>query len=190
MSFEHSNKQRRQILQVATAMGALGLSTLCPVSALTGTPKATGKAGDFDFLTGHWTIAHRRLRDDQWDHFTGEASVTSLLGGLVSVEELRIPSRNFSGMGLRVLDVERKLWADYWLNSRTGVLPAAPVWGGFANGVGVWDSEDSDGGGKVVVRGTWDQIGAEACCWTQALSRDQGVTWEENWHMQWRRSKA
>ena len=37
-----------------------------------------------------------------------------ILGGTVSVEELRIPARQFSGMGLRLLDPVRRLWADHW----------------------------------------------------------------------------
>lgn len=149
----------------------------------TQTTTATGKAGDFDFLNGHWKIQNRRLKDGVWDQFEGEASVSGILGGLVSVEELRIPARNFSGMGLRTLDVERKLWADYWLNSQSGVLSAAPVWGAFVDGVGTWDGVD----GETIVRGVWDQITPSSCRWRQAVSRDGGATWEENWVMQWLR---
>lgn len=152
----------------------------------TQTTTATGKAGDFDFLNGHWKIQNRRLKDGVWDQFEGEASVSGILGGLVSVEELRIPARNFSGMGLRTLDVERKLWSDYWLNSQSGVLSAVPVWGGFVDGVGTWDGVD----GETTVRGVWDQITPSSCRWRQAVSRDDGKTWEENWVMQWVRVAA
>lgn len=52
---------------------------------------------------------------------------SGILGGVISVEERRIPARNFSGMGLRMLDVEPKLWADYWVNGKSGVLtPTVP----------------------------------------------------------------
>ena len=78
--------------------------------------------GDFNFLGGEWLIKNRRLENKQWDSFDGSASVSTLLGGIASVEELRIPARNFSGMGLRLLDVERRLWADYWLNGQEGRL--------------------------------------------------------------------
>lgn len=145
---------------------------------------ATGKAGDFDFLSGHWTIAHRRLMGDEWDSFDGEASVHSILGGVASVEELRIPSRHFSGMGLRLLDVERRLWADYWVNRASGVLGCAAAWGGFENGVGCWDSDT----GGVITRGVWDQITPASCRWRQAVSHDGGATWAENWVMQWQRA--
>jgi hypothetical protein len=148
---------------------------------------ATGKAGDFDFLNGHWTIRHRRHTNGEWDQFEGEASVVAILGGLVSVEELRIPSRNFCGMGLRTLDLERKLWADYWLNSATGVMSSSPTWGSFVDGVGTWDDVAADGATPAIVRGVWDQITATSCRWYQALSHDGGKTWEENWIMHWER---
>ena len=75
-----------------------------------------GKPGDFDFLQGEWKIAHQRPKANspgEWDHFEGEATCWSILGGIASIEELRIPARNFSGMGLRLLDSEKKLWSDF-----------------------------------------------------------------------------
>jgi hypothetical protein len=113
--------------------------------------------------------------------------VHGLLKGVASVEELRIPARNFSGMGLRLLDVERKLWADFWVNSKSGVLSPPPSWGSFSNGVGIWDSEDTEADKPQIVRGVWDQITPTSCRWYQASSRDAGKTWQENWVMQWRR---
>src|SRR3954467_5173600 len=120
MTTEPSDLQRRAMLQAAVGMAAFGQLTQAAASTVPAAPAATGAPGDFDFLSGHWTIKHRRLKDKQWDQFDGEASVVGILGGVASVEELRIPSRNFSGMGLRVLDVERKLWADYWANGKSG----------------------------------------------------------------------
>jgi len=148
---------------------------------------ATGKPGDFDFLMGEWKIRHRRLKDNQWDEFEGEASVSGILGGVASVEELRIPARDFSGMGLRLLDVERKLWADYWANPDNGILNP-PAWGSFVDGVGTWDSHDTDGATPIIVRGVWDRITPDSCRWFQAVSRDDGRTWEENWIMHWQRA--
>jgi hypothetical protein len=180
------NTHRRMLLQAAAGLAAA--SQHGAVGAGQGAPAAaSGKAGDFDFLAGEWKISHRQLKDKRWDAFEGEASVTSLLGGLASVEELRIPSRNFSGMGLRMLDVKQGRWADYWCNSKTGVLNPA-TWGGFRDGVGIWDADDAEDGKAVIVRGTWDQIGPASCRWHQAVSRDGGRTWAQNWVMDWRRA--
>lgn len=187
MTEESLNNQRRALLQVV-AMAALTQ----PAASNAGEalkPTASGMPGDFNFLGGEWLIKNRRLKNKQWDSFDGYASVSTLLGGIASVEELRIPARNFSGMGLRLLDVERRLWADYWLNGQDGRLNP-PSWGSFSGGVGTWDSNDADGATPIIVRGVWDQIAAHSCRWYQAVSRDGGMTWEENWIMHWTRVRT
>lgn len=185
MSSNMIDEQRRALMQAAAGMAAA--SQLGVSSAATQARMGTGKPGDFDFLSGNWTIRNKRLKDGKWDEFEGESTVVGILGGIASVEELRIPSRKFSGMGLRILDVERKSWADYWCNGSNGVLTPA-TWGGFSGGAGIWDAQESEGGKPVTVRGVWDQITPASCRWRQLASRDGGVTWEENWIMHWQRS--
>ncbi|MEK8033470.1 hypothetical protein AACH06_21835 [Ideonella sp. DXS29W] len=186
--------QRRTMLQMALGVaaggGALaGAAAMAATAGMRAAPAATGKPGDFEFLAGEWRIQHQRLKDGQWDRFEGEATVHSILGGVGSVEELRIPARQFSGMGLRLLDVERKLWADHWVNARSGVLTPPPSWGSFVDGVGIWDSVDEEAaGGPVIWRGVWDRITDDACRWYQASSSDAGRTWTETWIMAWTRA--
>lgn len=188
MTNELSSARRGAMVKMAAAVAASAVFASDQARAAPAPAAATGKAGDFDFLTGDWKIAHRRLKDQQWISFDGEATVFGILGGIASVEELRIPSQNFSGMGLRMLDVERKLWGDYWVNSTTGVLGAAPTWGSFADGVGRWDAIEVDAGKAVIVRGEWDLITPQSCRWRQAVSHDDGKTWHENWRMHWQRA--
>lgn len=178
--------QRRTLLQVAAGIAAAGQLGVGSANAAVSTSTATGKAGDFDFLSGNWDIKHQQLKDKKWDRFEGSATVVGILGGIASVEELRIPARNFSGMGLRILDVERKLWADYWCNGKNGLLNPAS-WGSFTDGVGIWESNDVEDAKPTRVRGVWDQITASSCRWYQTVSRDDGITWEENWIMDWQR---
>lgn len=188
MSHPPSDPHRRSLLQMAAGLAAasqLGVTATASAAALQ--PQPTGKPGDFDFLTGKWTIKNRRLKGKQWDEFNGEATVVGILAGVVSVEELRIPQRDFSGMGLRTLDLERKLWADFWVNGKSGVVSPPPSWGSFVNGVGTWDVDEMDGDKPIIVRGVWDQITPTSCRWYQAVSRDDGKTWEENWVMHWQR---
>lgn len=149
-----------------------------------------GKPGDFDFLHGEWRIAHRRLKspkDAEWDTFEGEATCWTILGGVGSVEELRIPARDFAGMGLRLLDVDKKLWNDFWVNARSGALAPPGLTGHFVEGVGVFIAEDSDDGKPILVRGVWDRIADGRCRWHQSVSRDAGKTWDYNWFMDWTR---
>jgi hypothetical protein len=195
---------RRQLLQSAAGL-AVGQLVLTSSNALAATgakpgevsstqttnkPKPPGKAGDFDFLAGSWNISHRRLKTDgskTWDEFKGEATCWSILSGIGSIEELRIPERNFSGMGLRLLDVENKIWSDFWVNARSGVLTTPGTTGYFENGVGIFIADDVDAGKPIKVRGIWDRITAKGCRWHQSISRDGGKTWDDNWLMDWSR---
>lgn len=154
--------------------------------------KPPGKPGDFNFLAGEWRIQHRRLdpATGKWEEFEGEATCWTILGGVGSVEELRIPARNFSGMGLRLLDVKEKLWRDFWVNAKFGVLTPPGMPGHFIKGDGVFEADDMDGDKPIKVRGIWDQIAPGKCRWRQLISRDGGKTWEENWAMQWRKVQA
>ncbi len=152
---------------------------------------APGKPGDFDFLAGEWKIKHRRLKKahtEEWEEFEGEATCWTILGGVGSVEELRIPSRNFSGMGLRLLDVEKRVWNDFWVNAKSGVLTTPGQAGVFENGVGTFTADDKDGETPIKVKGVWDRITPSACRWWQAVSWDDGKTWEPNWFMDWARA--
>jgi len=188
MSNDPSDAQRRTVLQLTAGLAAAGASAMNEARAAATPPAPTGKPGDFDFLSGEWKIKNRQFKNGNWDSFDGEATVYGILKGVGSVEELRIPARNFSGMGLRLLDVERKLWADYWVNAKGGVLSPPPSWGSFVGGVGLWDENDKDGETPIIVRGAWDQITPRSCRWYQASSRDGGKTWQESWVMHWTRA--
>jgi len=200
MSTHTTDAQRRTLLQLSAGLATAGAGVATAGAAPTGPagpgaalpkaapPRPTGKPGDFGFLSGQWQIRNRRLREGQWDEFDSEASVFEILAGVASVEELRIPARNFSGMGLRLLDVERQLWGDYWVNAKGGVLTPPPSWGSFVAGVGTWDADDEVDGKPVIWRGVWDQITPRSCRWFQAGSHDGGRSWQQSWVMQWTRA--
>lgn len=179
---------RRTVLGAAAA-GAAALLAGSGAQAAGGATPTPGKPGDFNFLAGEWRIKHRRLPKGAttWDEFEGEATCWTILGGVGSVEELRIPSRNFSGMGLRLLDVTSRVWQDFWVNAKSGVLTTPGQTGSFENGAGIFGADDVDDGKPIKVRGIWDQITPKSCRWRQAVSRDGGKTWEENWIMHWTR---
>jgi hypothetical protein len=184
---------RRQLSAIlGTSLIAAALAPGCKTShkgtkTMSSIPK--GKPGDFDFLEGEWTIQHRRLPQGakEWDQFAGEATCWTILGGAGSVEELRIPARDFSGMGLRLLNADTQLWHDLWVNAKSGALLAPGTAGGFANGEGIWESEEMDGERPMLVRGIWDEITAKSCRWRQGVSYDKGATWDYNWIMHWTR---
>lgn len=187
--------ERRGLLQAAAALALAPGASAAPAEpqpgpALTGALPATrtpGKPGDFDFLTGRWKILHHRRRDGSWDVFEGEATVHAILAGICSVEELRIPARQFSGMGLRLLDVKKAQWSDFWVNGAAGELGAEGLPGSFEGGAGIFQSEEDDHGIKVLHRSVWDRITPTSCRWQQAASRDGGKTWNLDWSMDWTR---
>ncbi len=148
--------------------------------------RTPGKPGDFNFLNGHWKIQNQRKRPGaEWESFDGEASCFSILGGICSVEELRVPARNFSGMGLRLLDVKQKLWIDHWVNAALGVVTPPGLSGSFEGGAGIFEADDEEDGKPVTYRGVWDLIGERSCRWQQGSTRDGGRTWVLDWSMTW-----
>lgn len=156
------------------------------VPSIPATP-APGRPGDFSFLDGHWRIRHLKRRGDQWDRFDGEARCWSILDGVGSVEELLIPARQFSGLGLRLLDVEKRVWNDHWVNARSGVVGVPGLQGGFENGVGLFPSTYEENGQTLHALSLWDCIAPGECRWRQVYSADGGRTWQHDWVMHWRR---
>jgi hypothetical protein len=190
------NPDRRDVLSAGAALGAAALVGEGFSGDAFAQPApgyldavAPGKPGDFDFLHGEWKIAHQRLlKPGEWDRFAGEATCWSILGGVASIEELCIPARDFSGMGLRTLDMKEMVWSDYWMNAKWGVIGSEGVKGGFVRGDGVFLSDDVDGDTPIKVIGLWDQITGTSCRWRQGVSRDGGKTWQWNWIMDWTRA--
>lgn len=157
----------------------------------TGKPgKVTGKGiGDFDFLAGEWTIAHRRLKDgttDAREESQSGATVHRVLDGMGSIEELRKPDGSFMGMGIRVWLPQERKWADHWTGTYNGVVNPAQK-GEFIDGEGVFISEEVVDGVTSLYRGIWDRITATSCRWHQSSSSDGGKSWAWNWWMDWTR---
>ncbi len=190
------DQQRRALIAAGAAVALLpACATGAPMSApprfdamppLPATP-TPGRPGDFDWLTGEWRIHNRSIVNGEWLEYPGEATVVGILGGVCSVEELRIPARNFSGMGLRLLDVEKQVWSDHWVNARSGVVTVPGQLGSFENAAGIFVTDDVVDGVAVKYIGVWDNITRSSCRWRQASSRDAGQSWEQNWIMEWSR---
>ena len=157
-----------------------------PVPAIPSAP-AAGRPGDFAFLDGHWRIRHLKRRGEAWDRFEGEARCWSILDGVGSVEELLIPARRFSGLGLRLLDVEKRLWNDHWVNASSGVVGVPGLQGGFERDEGLFPSTYEEDGKTMHAMGIWDRIAPGQCRWRQVYSADGGQSWTHDWVMHWRR---
>ena len=149
--------------------------------------------GDFDFFVGTWDVTNRRLAkrhvgSDEWDEFPGTSVAHSFFDGAGSFDEIRFPTRGFSGSTVRIRDAETGLWSIYWMNSRRGVLEQPPVVGRFVDGVGTFYADDTDEGRPIRCRFIWSRITTTSCRWEQAFSTDGERSWETNWVMEFTRA--
>ncbi len=183
----------RRLFLIASAGAAMTATTAS--AAITypvfpeGAPTGTGP-GDFDFLTGEWTIAIRNFDTSgpNGDRVTpASATVHRILNGAGSIEELRRGDGSMWGMGVRVWHPEEQKWADHWTAAANGVVNP-PQLGTFIGGAGLFLADDEDEGKPVKVRAVWDRITANSCRWYQCQSKDDGATWEYGWYMDWTRA--
>lgn len=157
-------------------------------------PLATSTPQDFDFLIGHWRVRHRRLRErllgcDDWETFEGHCHLWPLLGGLGNIDDnvLQLPSGPYHALSMRTFDPQTRQWAIWWVDGRQPHRLDPPVVGGFANGVGEFQSDDELRGRPIRVRYRWTDTGTGRPRWQQAFSADGGQTWETNWVMDFER---
>ena len=150
-------------------------------------------ASDFDFFMGSWTVRNRylgeRLRgSDDWEEFEATSEARPLPGVLGNEDEFRTEALGgFVGMSFRFFDPEAERWSIYWADSRRPGVLDPPVFGGFANGIGVFEGTDVLAGKPILVRFTWTNLDTGAPRWEQAFSGDGGESWELNWVMDFAR---
>lgn len=154
---------------------------------------------DFDFLLGRWRVDNRRLRkrlqqNHEWETFEAIQCNQALPGGIGNFDDFVAEQwrPDFVGMSLRLFNPQTQLWSIYWLDNQTGGLNASgtllpPVVGGFSDGMGVFEGDDELDGRPIRVRYTWSAIRADSARWEQAMSADQGNSWEMNWRMEFHR---
>lgn len=182
---------RRAFLQTS---GMLGLA-----AALANSDAAaadTKEARRFDFLHGRWNVVHRKLKDrlagsNTWIEFPGTLAVAPILGGLGNFDENVLNDLNgsYEASSLRLFNPRAQQWHIWWFDAR---MPAVepPVVGGFQGNKGTFYAEDVFNGRPIRVRTTYEPLKPDQAQWTQAFSPDAGVTWEVNWIVDFRRSRA
>jgi hypothetical protein len=190
------NSDRRRLLEmsartvsVAALAWALRLQASTPEPAKTMSPAENDGRHDFDFFYGHWRISNRRLQQRHvgstaWDTFDATIRCRPVLGGIGHIDEFESDfGGGMVGAALRLFDVHKRQWCDYWVSGRDGLL-GVPMLGAFTDGVGHFEGRDSDGERAVIARYLWSHIGKDHVTWEQAFSTDEGKSWETNWVMQ------
>jgi len=151
-------------------------------------------AADFDFLFGHWDVQHRRLQRrlqgcSDWDAFNGTCFAQPILGGCGNIDDnlLKLPQETYRAASLRTFDPITRQWSIWWIDGRSPGRLEVPMVGGFEGRVGVFYAEDTLDGKVIRVRFRWTDVDSDSPRWEQAFSDDNGVGWETNWTMAFRR---
>lgn len=195
------DRQRRAILRLGAGAQLAAWATLLPAGAVAGAgggaaANANSPAGDgprdgrhdFDFYHGRWRVENRRLAQrlagsDDWIEFEATDECRPVLGGLGSVDRYRTDwNGGIEGFALRLYRPQTGQWHVYWASDRDGVLEP-PLVGGFRDGVGLFEGLEAHQGRMLRARATWSRIRADSVHWEQALSPDDGRSWETNWVM-------
>lgn len=149
---------------------------------------------DFAFADGDWHVSHRRLRErlagcTDWIEFKGHMSTRTVLGGFGNVEDnlLHLPEGDYRAVAIRSFDPATGQWSIWWLDGRSPHRLDVPVIGGFTGNIGIFHANDMLDGRPIRVRFTWFATDPLQPRWEQAFSADDGVTWETNWTMHFRR---
>jgi len=143
---------------------------------------------DWNFLVGRWKVRHRKLRrrlveSRDWDEFDGTYVNWSLLGGNGHVGDnmMAAPAGTYRGIGLRAFDPVAREWLSWFLDGRDPTRFGVPLRGRFADGIGIFLSDDVHEGRPIKARTTWSRITRATARWEQSFSTDGGQSWEVNW---------
>ncbi|MEW9919561.1 DUF1579 domain-containing protein [Marimonas sp. MJW-29] len=150
---------------------------------------------DFDFEIGTWHVRHRRLRErltgcTDWESFEGTAEMRPVLGGNGNIEDnlLHFPGGSYRAIAIRSYDTQSRNWAIWWLATDDPHRIDVPVIGRFENGTGTFIARETLRDQPILVRFLWLHTETATPRWEQAMSPDEGQSWETNWTMDFRRA--
>lgn len=150
---------------------------------------------DFDFIIGEWQVSHKRLERvldncTDWYEFGGTSSMRTILDGQGNVEELLLclPEGDVSAAAFRSYNSQDETWSIWWLDMRNPSQLDVPVVGKFKDGKGEFIAKTEMNDAPVIVKFVWQTIDENTAHWEQAFSSDDGLTWETNWLMDFKRA--
>ena len=152
------------------------------------------EARQFDFWIGEWDVIVRVRQDDgTWvNQIRSAAKIYPILNGKAVLElwsEDKVAG--VKGYSLRYFDTARDEWV-LWLNwpgqNRSG---SSSLSGTFRHGRGEFFSTSrAQDGAETISRYTFSDVTDESLRWDDAFSRDGGLTWTNNWIMEFSRTAA
>jgi hypothetical protein len=153
------------------------------------TPQALAQsdgARDFDWEIGAWDT-HVRVRapldaNAAWTDFRGTSVIHTFSEGRANLVDLDVASgeHRIEGVSLRLYNPQTRQWSLNFASMRDGLL-TAPVYGGFADGRGVFYGQDTVDGRVVLVRFIISDLTERSAQFVQSYSADGGQSWIDNW---------
>lgn len=186
---------RRDTVAVALALAASsGASAEAGARDMSEVEDLERHRHDWDWLIGSWNVRHHRLNgrligSTDWAEFDGTCTMVPTLNGFGNMDDnwLDLPTGAYRAMGVRAFNPTTRQWSIWWFDERSQTIDP-PVRGGFTNGVGRLEGDDTHNGIPVRVYFQWSDITANSARWEQAFSTDGGATWEVNWRMRFTRA--
>jgi hypothetical protein len=173
---------------------ALGPAARAQVPDAVQPPWDFPEARQFDFWLGEWRVNNRFIQNDgTWqDDGFAHVRIYSILDGKGVLEfwdgEIRggTPLRGFS---LRYYDAE----AQQWMLALNWPAPNRPNFGrlegAFRHGRGEFFTTSADTAGtETISRYSFSDVSPDALRWDDGYSRDGGLTWRDNWVMEFTRT--
>ena len=148
---------------------------------------------EFAFLHGSWFVQHSHLRwrlvgDHTWISSGGNVTVHPILAGAGNIDEHVTEHRDgsYEAVTVRTFDPVSQRWSIVWIDGRRMSLDL-PVAGSFRDDDGFFEGDESSDGRPVRVRLRWSRTSSYMPRWKQTFSDEDGVNWETNWVVDFRR---
>lgn len=147
-------------------------------------------SNDFDFLLGEWKVINSRLEtwlsgSREWIEFESLHEERKLTTGLgtVALHQYTMDQVTYERSVIRSYDQKLDYWKIDRLDGRTSLV-MHPLQGTFWENKGSFISQGNLGARDVLVHVEWTNVCETYACWEQALSKDNGRSWETNWVME------
>jgi hypothetical protein len=147
-------------------------------------------SNDFDFLLGGWRVMNTRLARwlndcTEWVEFESFHQEKKLSTGLGNIahHQYVLGQAFHERTVLRSYNNQYDFWKIDRLDDMTTLL-MSPLKGTFWSNKGSFLSTGKLDTKDVLVWVEWTKICKTFACWEQALSPDNGKTWETNWVME------
>lgn len=145
---------------------------------------------DFDFLLGRWRVSNTRLarwlsNSRDWMEFESQHEERRLSSGqgTVAYHQYVLNDVTYERGILRSYNERFDFWKIDRLDGQA-ILSMMPLKGTFSLNKGFFLSRGTLRSLDVLVHVEWTRICETFACWEQALSKDNGRTWETNWIME------